>query len=200
MTRRGWIGVDLDRTLAYHEPGQGVDDVGFPIPKMLERVKRWLAEGQEVRIVTARVAPEWNDVSAQRALIQAWCVEHLGEALPVQCHKDGAMLQLWDDRAVAVVPNDGTEVLTMLIKRFAETPKDIAEIRDYDVKHAADVDPVARFEVVMSDPVITVDLAGDSDPTEREWLTPREALVLVARILRAVGEAERHFGKAAADL
>lgn len=44
----GWIGVDLDGTLAeYH----GWDDgrIGAPIPKMVQRVKQWLAEGKEVR-------------------------------------------------------------------------------------------------------------------------------------------------------
>lgn len=51
----GYIGVDLDGTLAeYH--GWGDDSIGAPVPKMLARVKKWLAEGQEVRIVTARVS------------------------------------------------------------------------------------------------------------------------------------------------
>ena len=47
--RPGWdacVSWRLART--YH--------VGEPIPLMLERVKKWLSEGIEVRIVTARVA------------------------------------------------------------------------------------------------------------------------------------------------
>ena len=52
---RGWIGVDLDGTLATHD-GKRSQRIGAPIPAMVERVKMWLREGREVRIVTARAA------------------------------------------------------------------------------------------------------------------------------------------------
>jgi hypothetical protein len=54
----GWIGVDLDGTLAYYDPEADFDPekVGPPVPKMVARVKRWLAEGKTVKILTARVA------------------------------------------------------------------------------------------------------------------------------------------------
>lgn len=43
MSTSGWIGVDLDGTLAeYHGWGNG--EIGDPVPAMLERVKKWLAE------------------------------------------------------------------------------------------------------------------------------------------------------------
>jgi hypothetical protein len=60
MSTQGWIGVDLDGTMAYYDGWKGADHIGEPIPAMVERVKRWLAEGREVRIFTARVylAPE----------------------------------------------------------------------------------------------------------------------------------------------
>jgi len=50
----GWIGVDLDGTLAVH---MGVWDgsIGPPIYPMVDRVRRWIKEGREVRIITARV-------------------------------------------------------------------------------------------------------------------------------------------------
>lgn len=51
----GWIGVDLDGTLAMYDGFKGPEHIGDPVPKMLERVKKWLAEGREVRIFTARV-------------------------------------------------------------------------------------------------------------------------------------------------
>lgn len=51
----GWIGVDLDATLAeYHGWGDG--SIGQPVELMLRRVTGWLAEGREVRIFTARVS------------------------------------------------------------------------------------------------------------------------------------------------
>ena len=54
----GWIGVDLDGTLAYYDQWRGALHIGEPIPVMLERVKRWLDEGKDVRIFTARVNRE----------------------------------------------------------------------------------------------------------------------------------------------
>lgn len=119
----GWIAVDLDGTLAYYKPGMAsVGEIGEPIPAMLERVKRWLADGQEVRIFTARVgmAEDWADsmsrpvwealIAEQRGLIEAWCERHLGQKLTVTATKDYGMIELWDDRAIQVVPNTGQRV------------------------------------------------------------------------------------------
>ena len=102
---KGWIGVDLDATLAeYHGyPGAGI--IGEPVPAMVERVKRWLAAGKDVRIFTARVSGE--DVEKERAAIKAWCREHLGKELPVTNVKDADMVVLYDDRAVRVEKNTG---------------------------------------------------------------------------------------------
>ena len=52
--RNGWIGVDLDGTLAHYDEFRGDDYVGEPIEPMVERVKQWLDEGKDVRIFTAR--------------------------------------------------------------------------------------------------------------------------------------------------
>ena len=100
---KGWIGVDLDCTLAHYE---GWDDgrIGKPIPKMVARVKDWLSKGHKVKIMTARVAYR-NE--AQEVLIQDWCEEHIGERLPVTCMKDFSMIELWDDRAIRVEKNTG---------------------------------------------------------------------------------------------
>lgn len=103
----GYIGVDFDGTLVVHTPKSGIDTIGKPIDAMVDRVKAWLAEGQQVRIITARVADRYDDRVGQHQLIQAWCLEHLGHTLVVQSHKCGSMYQLWDDRAIGVVPNTG---------------------------------------------------------------------------------------------
>lgn len=102
----GWKGVDLDGTLAKYEGWQGEGHIGDPVPLMQERVKRWLAEGWEVKIVTARVSvPDLAD--AARAAIQDWCEEHVGRRLEVTNCKDYAMVEIWDDRAVQVEANTG---------------------------------------------------------------------------------------------
>jgi FMN phosphatase YigB (HAD superfamily) len=114
---RGWIGVDLDGTLAHYD-GWKDGAVGPPIPLMQARVKEWLAAGVEVRIVTARVSvpqglgqeaayERMKDIKRQRELIGAWCEEHLGQRLAVTNQKDFAMIELWDDRCVQVEANTG---------------------------------------------------------------------------------------------
>jgi hypothetical protein len=52
----GWIGVDLDGTLAQYGKWAGIYYIGKPIPLMMARVKKWLAQGKDIRIFTARVA------------------------------------------------------------------------------------------------------------------------------------------------
>lgn len=102
----GWIGVDLDGTLAQYDHWRGEEHIGDPVPRMLERVKEWLAAGIEVRIFTARI----SESESARPWINAWCEKHLGVVLTVTCKKDYGMVELWDDRAVQVVPNTGERV------------------------------------------------------------------------------------------
>lgn len=108
---QGWIGVDLDGTLAYYDEWRGLEHIGEPIPAMVERVKRWLAEGRDVRIFTARVS-SLNGGEARTAYIaiKHWCSEHLGRTLPITNEKDFGMIELWDDRAVQVRANAGEPV------------------------------------------------------------------------------------------
>lgn len=108
----GWIGVDLDGTLAFYDTWKGPDHIGEPIPEMLFRVRKWLAEGRDVRIFTARVSsdgtPERNiEVKLARMAIVAWCHKHFNQMLPITNIKDYQMLELWDDRAVQVEANTG---------------------------------------------------------------------------------------------
>lgn len=105
----GWVGVDLDGTLAQYGGWQGPDSIGEPISAMIARVKNWLAHGKDVRIFTARVGPQKdvNDAIRSREAISAWCIRHLGRELPVTATKDFAMVELWDDRCVQVETNTG---------------------------------------------------------------------------------------------
>ena len=112
-----WIGVDLDGTLAKRRvPFDG--EIGEPIMAMVERVKRWLAMGRKVRIMTARVGccgmtnPEGTRddehwAADQRLKIKLWCIEHLGQAIPVTATKDLYMIALWDDLAISVEADTG---------------------------------------------------------------------------------------------
>lgn len=117
----GWIAVDFDGTIATYDGWVGGDMLGAPIPKMVERVKKWLAEGHQVKIFTARVGctglttdkgnVDGSEFSEhQRKLITDWCIKHIGVPLEVTATKDFGMIELWDDRAVQVIPNTGEPV------------------------------------------------------------------------------------------
>ena len=106
---RGWIGVDLDGTLAHYDGWRGESHIGEPKTKMVQRIQAWLETGQEVRIFTARVAPPLSpeEQSIVAGFIERWCMLHIGMPLPVTCVKDRSCVQIWDDRAVRVVANTG---------------------------------------------------------------------------------------------
>ena len=105
----GWIGVDLDGTLARSVAAQTVDEIGPPIHPMVQLVKEWLAHGEDVRIFTARVNPNKGAFDAIRAhrAIEAWCKRHLGQILPITYEKDWNMGLLFDDRARQVEHDTG---------------------------------------------------------------------------------------------
>lgn len=103
----GWVGVDLDGTLAHYDKWKGADHIGVPVPRMLERVKLWLSEGMDIRIMTARVSLNNPDRDIALTAIKKWCIEHIGKELPITWEKDYQMISLWDDRAVQVIPNTG---------------------------------------------------------------------------------------------
>ena len=102
-----WIGVDLDGTLAKSQGSHGKpEDIGPPVPAMVMHVQKWLYEGKEVRILTARAYPPGRSGREVKA-VEEWCLKYLGEVLPVTCMKDPEMEVLFDDRAVGVEFNTG---------------------------------------------------------------------------------------------
>lgn len=107
-----WIGVDLDRTLAKYDKFISPNHIGEPIPEMVERVKKVLAEGKyEVKIFTARVAPKSlkseEELEVIVTAISKWSLKHLGQILDITATKDVGCIEIWDDRAKQVEPNTG---------------------------------------------------------------------------------------------
>lgn len=99
---KGWIGVDLDGTLANYDGWYGPAHIGEPIEPMVERVKDWLDQGLEVRIFTARASvPEYIPY------VKKWLEKQGLPPLTVTNEKDFGMICLWDDRCIEVVTNKG---------------------------------------------------------------------------------------------
>lgn len=101
MSASGWIGVDLDGTLAKYDSWRD-GAIGEPVGEMLFRVRKWLEDGVEVRCMTARAG---DLVEYDRT--RAWLDFHGLQAVSITDRKDFAMIELWDDRAVAVEQNTG---------------------------------------------------------------------------------------------
>jgi len=102
----GWIGVDLDGTLAYTISPSHPSCIGDPVPLMLRRVRYWIETGRTVKIFTARAS-----CSQQVSMIRSWCARHGIPGLEITNIKDHRMIALWDDRAVGVVTDLGLPIL-----------------------------------------------------------------------------------------
>jgi hypothetical protein len=119
---QGWIGVDLDGTIAKYDGWKGPAHIGDPIPAMVERVRAWLAAGAEVRVMTARMSTgSRHERDAVAAAIAAWTLKHIGVELEATCVKDYAMIELWDDRAVGVEPNTGRTLAEVAMAKGAHS-------------------------------------------------------------------------------
>lgn len=127
-----WIGVDLDGTLA-HDLGMngrktGLGEIGAPVIPMLKRLKGWIAAGMTVKIFTARASSP-----KQVALIKNWLARYGLPDLEVTNVKDLHMIELWDDRCVQVMTNQGEPVMTT--------------VTDQGVQHVPRLRPGNRVEL-----------------------------------------------------
>ena len=127
--------VDLDGTLAVYDHWRGHRHIGEPIPRMVDRVKKLLADGHKVTIFTARVADEMTassfdllDKAAHyrgiREIIEEWCRMHIGQVLPITCIKKPYFHAFLDDRAEQILLNDGRNAALA----FHELAKDCINI------------------------------------------------------------------------
>ncbi len=107
LKEKGWVGVDLDGTLAFHEPDSPMVRIGRPVPRMIKRVKDMVSKGIRVKIFTARA----HD-SEQIVMIRKWLLENGLPALEITNIKDYNMIKLFDDRAVQVEPNTGRLIVS----------------------------------------------------------------------------------------
>ncbi len=98
---QGWIGFDLDGTLAY-EGETRFPTIGRPIKPMMDLLKKYVSEGREVRIFTARACmPEFVPA------IHSWIEKHVGQKLEVTCVKDFGLDKFYDDKCFRVKYNTG---------------------------------------------------------------------------------------------
>ncbi len=145
---KDWIAVDLDGTCFTYTEWVGWNVFGKPIKPMIDRMKQWVAEGRDVRIMTARVGLPLRDRYSEstsidilprsrcrvtgQAFSDAMMIKVIQDLLEknglprlqVQCYKDVDMIEQWDDRAVQVVPNTGQTLADEYeVRKSAESGK-----------------------------------------------------------------------------
>jgi hypothetical protein len=102
VCKEGWYGIDLDETLAYYVGPSGNTKIGSAILEIMVIAKRWLSEGKDVRLFTARAG--FPDAVAE---IESWLLEHDLQDMKITNVKDHGMVILLDDKAREVVGNTG---------------------------------------------------------------------------------------------
>ena len=113
--RPGTILVDLDGTLAKYDESSGTSVIGEPIKPMLERVRKWLKEGYEVKLFTARASvPEM--IPALREWLDRLGLQEVG----ITNSKDFSTIAIFDDRAEKVVFNTGLLASEIIDRRRVE--------------------------------------------------------------------------------
>jgi len=100
------IAVDLDGTLAKDMEPFNPLLIGPPVPEMISKVRKAIAEGETVVVFTARLADKERSPKIQR-LIAVWTRKHIGVELQSTNEKIPQMKAFWDDRARGVEKNEG---------------------------------------------------------------------------------------------
>lgn len=100
--KKGWVGIDLDGTLARADTLSGTSKIGEPIPQMVNLAARLSRDGVIVKIFTARASDP-----QQVSMIHKWLRDNGLPEFEVTNIKDFEMIRLYDDRAVQVIANTG---------------------------------------------------------------------------------------------
>lgn len=103
----GWIGFDLDGTLAIYDKWEGPEHIGEPIMPMVELAKKFIGDGYEVKIFTARISSNNPERMKSIDVIMQWSKKVFGRILPMTAEKDYGMIDLYDDRCHRVECNTG---------------------------------------------------------------------------------------------
>ena len=105
------LAVDLDGTLAEYHGWQGINHIGKVIPKMRDRVLAWQAKGITIVVFTARVSgDDAEEVIMATKFISNWIIANGMAAMEITCIKKKQFKQIWDDRAIQIIPNTGISI------------------------------------------------------------------------------------------
>lgn len=134
---KGYHAFDLDGTLAKYDGWKGWQHIGEPVKRMVDLAKKFHANGEEVRIITARLSPASvppgtkpgeGTLEDDRRVITEWCKKHLGFVPSMSCEKDALMIDMYDDRCKQVIPNEGILIEDILRENDEKKAKKYLEM------------------------------------------------------------------------
>jgi hypothetical protein len=118
------IYVDFDGTLAHFDEWKGSLHLGEPVEAMVNKVKKWLENGNRVIIFCARLGNSTNFVKEEEKqgvinAIEEWCIKHVGVKLPMTAIK-GEFAIGYDDRMVGIIKNTGVSFEEWLLSNIED--------------------------------------------------------------------------------
>ena len=97
------IYIDFDGTIATQKDGYQ-REIGEPIMPMIDRINKWIKQGHNITIFTARA--DYSDLM-EKMDIEIFCVKHFGKILPITNKKSHNADLYIDDKAIRVERNTG---------------------------------------------------------------------------------------------
>lgn len=99
----GVIAFDLDGTLAKYTGWRGMQHIGIPIKKMVDKAMAYHNVGKKVVIFTARVSVDRTN----EKFIKKWLADNKLPLWQITAIKSMKFVKIYDDRAIAVETNTG---------------------------------------------------------------------------------------------
>lgn len=97
------IYIDFDGTIATQKDGYQ-REIGEPIMPMIDRINKWIKQGHNITIFTARAE---NMNISEKLDIEMFCVKYFGRVLPITAIKHHECDLYIDDKAIRVERNTG---------------------------------------------------------------------------------------------
>lgn len=109
MANDKWLAVDLDGTLAAYNGWSGEDHIGDIVLPIAEGIKQRVRDGWKVAIFTARLSGNPDEAAHAERVIWQWVEKHKmsGYIVGITATKHKHFREFWDDRAIAVIKNQG---------------------------------------------------------------------------------------------
>lgn len=135
----GWIGFDLDGTLAKYDGWKGLDHIGDPVEPMVERIKKLHERGVKVKILTARVAPRMlgdthasgckcghcEEAAAKGPYLQEQYIADLGDDGNTRKRTASEFIQNWCWKNLGFVPEITHEKNHLMLELYDDRVKQV---------------------------------------------------------------------------